>query len=308
MTIAHQDAGRRLDKFLFHYLNNAPHSFIYKMLRKKRIKLNGKRAQGNELLAVGDELQFYISPETLQSCRKERIIEKARLLTGIIFEDENVLVVNKPPGLPSHGGMDGKDDHLLGRVLYYLQQSGAYKPDDTFVPALCNRLDVNTSGLVICGKNLRTLQEINALFADRGGVEKEYLTVAEGIVGITGEKKILEGHYEKDEKTNTAYINRGKTNISAVTEYTVLAISHDKKHTLLAVCPITGRSHQIRAHLASVGHPLAGDKKYGGASIPYGKAQLLHCRRLSLAAMTWKANPPGDMAKCIEEWFGGKLQ
>jgi len=313
MIITAKDANRRLDKFLFQYLNAAPHSFVYKMLRKKRIKLNGNRAQGSEILAVGDELKFYISPETIDSFRKARIIEKAKPLTDIVFEDEHFLVVNKPVGLPSHGGMDGKTDHLLARLLYYLYNSGAYAADATFVPAICNRLDVNTSGLVVCGKNLNALQEMNALFADKG-IKKEYIAVVDGVLGDVGSGKVLEGFYEKDTKNNIAKINAnqflpspGSMNETiATTEYKILAISRNKRYTLVQVNPITGRSHQIRAHFAAIGHPLAGDKKYGGSSkTPFAPAQLLHCKKLTIvqSGITWEADVPKDMATCSREWF-----
>ena len=306
MIITSKDANRRLDKFLFQYLNDATHSFIYKMLRKKRIKPNGNRAQGSEILAVGDELKFYISPETIESFRKERIIEKAQPLTGIVFEDDDFLVVNKPVGLPSHGGMDNKKDHLLARLLYYLYNSGAYSADATFVPAICNRLDVNTSGLVVCGRNLNAMQEMNALFAGKG-ITKEYLAVIDGTLGDVGSGKILEGFYEKDTKNNIACISSRKSETIAITEYKVLAISKNKKHTLVQVNPITGRSHQIRAHFAAAGHPLTGDKKYGGSpKTSFAPAQLLHCKKLTImqSSLTWEAEVPKGMATCLREWFG----
>ena len=314
IEITAENANRRLDKFLLSYLNEAPHSFIYKMLRKKRIKLNGARAGGGELLQTGDGITLYLSPETIENFRKVRTIAKAKPLplSCIIYENEHLLVVNKPAGLPSHGGMSGKDanDHLLAQMLYYLQESGAYDPSAAFVPALCNRLDVNTSGLVICGKTLHALQDMNALFANQG-IDKEYLAVVEGILGDAGKEQVLEGYYQKDTSTNKVKItprneSRSKQpHPTAITAYKILAISKNKKHTLLSVNPITGRSHQIRAHLASIGNPLAGDKKYGASSTPHAPAQLLHCRRLSVpqSKLTWEADPPEGMLKCVQEWF-----
>ena len=299
IKISFADTNRRLDKFLFQYLNNASHSFIYKMLRKKRIKLNGTRAQGNELLAEGDIIKLYLSEETMQSFRKTRIIEPATPLTGIIFEDENLLIVNKPTGLASHGGAlsdshKANHDNLLARVLYYLYKSGAYNPSANFIPALCNRLDVNTSGLVVCGKNIHALQGINSLFANKG-IRKEYLAIVDGILGSVGENVVLEGYYKKDSINNIATITTKKPNdlqsneIIAITEYSVLQvvqISKNEHKTILSVSPITGRSHQIRAHFASIGHPLTGDKKYGGKPCKNHKnapAQLLHCHRLTIS-------------------------
>ncbi|MCL1843784.1 MAG: RluA family pseudouridine synthase [Defluviitaleaceae bacterium] len=344
LLVTPETAGRRLDKFLFAYLNNAPHSFVYKMLRKKRIKLNGNRAMGNEILLEGDELRFFISEETLASCRKPRTYAQAKKLTDIIYEDENLLVVNKPAGLPSQGGSATLvgGDHLLARIQYYLQGS-------EFPPGICNRLDVNTSGLVICGKNPHTLQTVNKLFAERA-VKKEYLAIVHGIAGNVGLTKTLKGFYQKDSKTNTAKIEplhktthetidppievcqanynhppkRGDcdTNIAekfnwcrniAITKYSVLAISNingekgekGEKYSLLSVSPVTGRSHQIRAHLAAIGHPLVGDKKYGGVFTKNFKfyrknnAQLLHCQRLEIPGFSWEAPPPQEMLQFI---------
>jgi 23S rRNA pseudouridine955/2504/2580 synthase len=294
IKISYEDANRRIDKFLFAYLNNAPHSFVYKMLRKKRIKLNGARAEGSEILEPDDEIKFFLSEETIASCKKAIEISEAEPLTGIIFEDENFLIVNKPVGLPSMGGMK-KSDNLLARILFYLNGRGA----------ICNRLDVNTSGLVVCGKNVRALQEVNELFAS-GGVKKEYLTIVNGIAGKINETRTLEGFYQKDEKTNTAKIfSHSRENAKKVTTlYTVTAIS--QKHSLLSVSPVTGRSHQIRAHLASVGLPIVGDKKYGGSS-PLSSVQLLHCRRLEIFSHKWEAPLPKKFIACMRELFGGDV-
>lgn len=304
IQIAPQDANRRLDKFLFQYLNEAPENFIYKMLRKKNITINRAKAKGAEMLKAGDEIQLFLSDETIAKFRKAREIAQAKPLTGIIFEDENLLVVNKPAGLPSHGGMEGKDDHLLARVLYYLTQTGAYNPSDSFVPALCNRLDVNTSGLIICGKTLHALQNMNALFANRE-IDKEYLTIVDGEVGKVGKSRVLHGFYQKNEKTNTAQIINTPNETAVTTAYTVLAVSPDTKYTLMSVNPITGRSHQIRAHFAAIGHPLTGDKKYGGSISLQGYGQLLHCRRLSILSLnkSWEAPPPQKFQKCIDQFF-----
>ena len=293
VEITAANANRRLDKFLFHYLNAAPESFVYKMLRKKNITLNSGKAKGAELLQAGDVLTLFLADETIEKFRKARDIKEARPLTGIIYEDENYLVINKPQGLPSHGGMAKKNnDHLLARVLFYLQTTGAYDPSDTFVPALCNRLDVNTSGLVVCGKTLHALQKLNDCFA-KHMVDKEYLAVADGKVGDVAKTQVLRGFYKKNKTANIATIVKQKTDTPVTTAYTVKEILHGGKYTLLTVNPITGRSHQIRAHLASIGHPLAGDKKYGGSELPKG-AQLLHCHKITIGELgyEWQAPTP----------------
>ena len=299
------NANRRLDKFLFSYLNAAGENFVYKMLRKKNITLNDGKAKGAELLQAGDMITLFLADDTIEKFRKTRKIEKARPLTGIVFEDDQLLIINKPQGLPSHGGMNKKvDDHLLGRVLFYLTSSGAYSPDDTFVPALCNRLDVNTSGLVVCGKTLHALQEVNALFANQG-MDKEYITIVEGVLGKANKSRVLHGYYQKETKANKAQVVTTQTPVAVTTAYKVLAISTDEKYSLVSVNPITGRSHQIRAHFAAIGHPLLGDRKYGGSSTPFGQSQLLHCYRLSMIGeeKSWKAPLPKNLKKCVEEWF-----
>jgi len=350
IKITAADASRRLDKYLLAYFSKAPRSLIHKLLRKKRIKLNGKRAIGGELLLDGDTIGLYLSQETIAGLRDSELEHsdiglnvfdtgtsahsaldaKGRLgyysilhsLAEIVFEDEHFLIINKPAGMPSHGGMrsdenlkkghgstgsinsighyrkrgEGEDNHthLLELVLGYLRQTGAWPPGSTFTPALCNRLDVNTSGLVVCGKNYQAIRAANTLFATPGLVEKEYLAVVDGALYGSA---TLDGQYSKDAKANTAYIKDEPGGIRAVTKYTSLAVYAGEAvfkadtipntdavskagsvstanvapasniRTLLSVYPITGRSHQIRAHLASIGHPLSGDKKYGGKPI-----------------------------------------
>ena len=326
LTISVENAGRRLDKFLFSYLNAAPVSFVYKMLRKKRIKLNASRAHGNETLAEGDVLRFYLADDTIKGFRKDVFAREAKPMPEIVFEDENLLIANKPAGLASHGGMEGKSDHLLARLLFYVQEKGEYPPDADFAPGICNRLDINTSGLIVCGKNLKTLQTFNAMFRERK-IKKEYLTIVEGIAGYVDETKILENFFAKDENARMAKIKKNPANASAneerglhgkkgikamannslevITKYTVLATS--KTHSYLLVEPITGRFHQIRAHLAYAGFPLAGDKKYGGKPTQYARNQLLHCHRLIAheLELNLQAPPPENFARCIKDWFGG---
>ena len=306
VEVSKANANRRLDKFLFQYLNTAPENFIYKMLRKKNITLNESKAKGAEMLQTGDVITLFLSDETIGKFRKVRDIPTAKPLTGIVFENDDYLIVNKPSGLPSHGGMEHKTDHLLGRVLFYLQSTGAYDPSDAFVPALCNRLDVNTSGLVVCGKTLHALQAMNAVFASQA-LEKEYLTVVDGDMGKVGKTRVLRGYYLKDGKANMARVVSQQTDTPVTTAYTVQAVSPCSKYSLVAVHPITGRSHQIRAHMAAIGHPLVGDKKYGGTPTRFGFGQLLHCQRITIPTMdlSWEAPLPKNLIKCLDEWFEG---
>lgn len=291
---------------------------LYKLLRKKRIKLNNTRAEGNEILTAGDILDFYLSPETLAALRGKRTIPPASKLTGIVYEDEELLILNKPAGLPSHGGINGNADHLLARILFYLYENRSYDPQSTFVPALCNRLDTNTGGLVVCGKSLRMLQTCTALFAS-GGFKKEYLAVVEGRLEGQATKT---GYYQKDEKTNTARITPGDVSVADKTAKRVVtfyqSLVSTQKYSLLSVQPVTGRSHQIRAHLASIGYPLVGDKKYGGSPTPFAPGQLLHAYRLTLTntaqedkfpvPSAWTAEPPESFLTFIEMFFRVKLK
>lgn len=193
------------------------------------------------------------------------------------------------------------DDSLLTRALFYLKQSGAYdiSRSATFSPALCNRLDRNTSGLMVCGKTLAALQRINADFAGRS-VEKEYIAVAHGTLSGDG---VLEGYLYKDKKTNTVKVNSdGQNGLRVKTEYETIAAG--KHFTLLFCRPVTGRSHQIRAQMAAIGHPLAGDVKYSGKKTPYAPGQLLHCYRLKIGQATFTAPLPQGFINCLRDWFG----
>ncbi|MCL2365038.1 MAG: RluA family pseudouridine synthase [Defluviitaleaceae bacterium] len=337
VEITEGEANRRLDRFLFAYLRDAPHPLVYKLLRKKRIKLNRGKADGAENIVAGDVLDFYLAPDTLADLRGVvPTVPQAVPLDGIIYEDAEILVVNKPAGLSAHGGgkllsdkLPTSNDHLLTRVVWYLHTTGAYDPAGTFTPALCNRLDTNTSGLVVCGKTLTALQKYTALFAAGSGnganmgnddsadstprvIVKEYLALAEGT--LQGEAT-LTGIYTKNEATNTAKITplihppADNTNTPphklAITHYRVIAHSTggNKNYTLLSIRLQTGRSHQIRAHLSAIKHPLAGDRKYGGASTPYAPAQLLHAWRLITPDNAFIAPPPEGFMWCLRDWF-----
>ena len=260
-TIKASDTGRRLDRYLFSLFNNAPHSLIYKLLRKKRIKLNGKRATGSEIINTGDEIHFFMSTDSLVI---EKTIEKAAILKGIIYEDEHIIVINKPAGLPSQGGENIKE-HLLGQIQYYLDSNKA---------ALCNRLDTNTSGIVIAGKTPFALNTINTMLRKQE-ITKTYVALVHGRLIESGR---LENYYYKDTKTNKAYISTTPTKQIIITEYKCVGDTQCNITTLVEVNPITGRSHQIRVHLASIGHPIVGDKKYGGKQ----GILHLHCKSMTI--------------------------
>lgn len=312
ITIGNNQAGQRLDKFLKKYLPEAGSGFLYKMLRKKNITLNGKKAEGKEMLAIGDEVCFFFSEETFAkfagtqtintSVAKEqpdktitavgknetRQYEKAyQSLKGItiLYEDENVLILNKPVGVLTQKATPS-DLSLNEWLIGYLLVGGSLTPEElrTFHPSVCNRLDRNTSGIVLCGKSLAGSQDLSRVIKERS-IRKFYRTIC---IGALKEDRLLDGYLYKDTATNKVTILSAQPNKGASPIKTAYhPISATKDYTLLEVELITGRTHQIRAHLASIGHGLIGDYKYGVRSINdrfkkyYSlEAQLLHAHRI----------------------------
>lgn len=289
IIINKNEAGQRLDKMLFKYLNAAPASFVYKMLRKKNITLNNKKSDGKDKLVEGDVVKLFMTDETIDKFRdlKETMVTKVNL--DIVYEDANVIVVNKPSGVLSQKAA-ANDVSLNEHIISYLLREGKLNKEElaTFKPGICNRLDRNTSGLVIAGKSLLGLQKMSNMLKERT-MDKYYLTICSGIVD---EKTKIKGYLLKDEKTNKVQIfDRETKNAQPIeTEYEPLKSGNDC--TLLKVKLITGRTHQIRAHLASVAHPIIGDYKYGSPSVnEYFKKnykvkdQLLHSWKLKFPEM-----------------------
>ncbi len=169
IKITESEQNQRLDKFLLKYLNKSNKSFVYKMLRKKNIKLNEKKAEGSEMLQLNDTVKLFLSDETIASFREVKEVKKSNKEVLVIFEDENVLVVNKPQGVLIHPDSSDKTDTMIDRVLSHLVENGSYNPSDShgFTPAICNRLDLNTSGVIIVGKNLQTVQRLIYLFKNK---------------------------------------------------------------------------------------------------------------------------------------------
>lgn len=292
LEITSLEAGQRFDKYLDRYLANAGKGFIYKMLRKKNITLNNKKADGSEKLCAGDIVKIFFKDETLDtfigSSNKLQSApsKKSNHSLNVLYEDNDIILVNKPKGVLSQKAKP--DDITMCEIITeYLVDSGSLTKEQllTFHPGVCNRLDRNTSGILAAGKSIMGLQQLSEAFANRSA-RKYYIALVSGNVT---QKRHVEGYLVKNEKNNTVTItldNPGDGDYIA-TEY--IPIVSSQHLSLVKVHLITGKTHQIRAHMASLSHPLIGDYKYGLASVNeyYKKkykvsSQLLHSYELIL--------------------------
>ncbi|MBQ4151343.1 MAG: RluA family pseudouridine synthase [Clostridia bacterium] len=267
IIIGKNDAGQRLDKFLTKSLYGMPVSLMYRLIRQKKIKVNRKRAENNQMLSEGDTLQLFISEEFFESGEKSGTTEAlARVRTNldIVYEDGNIMLLSKRPGVLVHDDKEGQNNTLLFHAKAYLFQKGEYDPEkeQSFAPALCNRIDRNTGGIVILAKNAEALRVMNEKIRD-GETSKFYLCAVHGI--MRKKSDTLHAWLKKDSKTNTVKIyeasNKPRDAKSIGTKYKVIA--EKDGNSLLEVELLTGRTHQIRAQFSYIGHPLLGDGKYG---------------------------------------------
>ena len=295
-TISPNESGQRFDKYLKKLLSNASGSFVYKMLRKKNITLNDHKADGTEKLASGDQVKLFLSDETFEKFsggeqanseyEAVKAVDASRL--KVVYEDADVLIINKPSGMLSQKAVP-EDISANEYILSYLIRTGELTEEQwkTFRPSICNRLDRNTSGLLIAGKSLNGLQQMAEALKKRT-VQKYYRCIVRGEVK---EKTHLKGYLSKDESANKVTIrtrialDEKADYLPIETEYRPVQVSNG--YTELEVHLITGRSHQIRAHLASIGHPIIGDVKYGDRGVNEHfrreagiRSQMLHAYRI----------------------------
>lgn len=316
ICVTENEAGQRLDKLLAKYLSEAPKSFYYKMLRKKNITLNGKKAFGSEKLVHGDLVKLYLSDETIEkfSGKTFQVHTGRQEKLDILYEDENLLLLNKPVGMLSQKAK-ATDVSAVEHLIQYLLDTGQMTEHNlkTFRPSVCNRLDRNTSGILAAGKSMAGLQEMSRFFKERT-IGKYYLCLAYGRIE---EEKSIKGYLYKEEKNHVQiYQDDRPGSVRIETEYRPLVSGKDV--TLLEVHLITGKTHQIRAHLAAGGHPIIGDYKYGFRKMndvyqkEYGlKSQLLHAWRIQmpnsggvlkyLSGREFMASPPAIFQQICRE-------
>ena len=264
LTVKKNDAGQRLDKFISKAVKGLPMSMMYKLIRTKKIKVNRKRTEQNYILCEGDEIQLFIREEFFDSPEKDTsALFRIQPKLDILYEDENIMLLNKRPGVLVHEDDSAKENTLIMHVKAYLAQNGEYDPgkEQSFAPALCNRIDRNTGGIVIAAKNAEALRAMNERIKNNM-ITKSYLCLVHGVP--THQNATLTAYLRKNAADNMVEIRDKEFNGSKkiITVYKVVRALKENR-SLLEIDLITGRTHQIRAHMAHIGHSLVGDGKYG---------------------------------------------
>lgn len=264
LTINKNDADQRLDKFLTKAVRGLPASLMYKFIRTKKIKVNRKRTEQNYILCAGDEVELFIKDEFFGSPEQDSTsgtLASIKPKLSVVYEDENIMLLNKRPGVLVHEDTEGADNTLVMHMKAYLYQKGEYDPENeqSFAPALCNRIDRNTGGIVIAAKNAEALRVMNQKIKDNE-VSKFYICAVHGIP--KNRSATLHGWLKKDSASNTVTVSDAQRPgyKEIITKYKVLRTKGD--NSLLEIELVTGRTHQIRAHMAHIGYPLLGEGKY----------------------------------------------
>ncbi len=271
LTINKNDAGQRLDKFLTKYMPSLPSSMLYKSLRKKCVRVNNKhKTDGAYILKEGDVLRLYMNDDFFQKPQISEAFISSLPSPDIVYEDENIIIADKGAGLVVHSDESSTDDTLINRIQNYLIQKGEYSPsaEHSFAPSLCNRLDKNTSGLIIAAKNAPALRIINEKIRNRE-IKKYYLCAVEG---NPPESATLSAYLERNDKKVTVTDFPTENSKPIKTFYRTLEKRNG--YSILEIELLTGRTHQIRAHMAYAGYPLLGDVKYGAKRIKNSYHQL----------------------------------
>lgn len=264
LTVKKNDAGQRLDKFLSKAVKGLPASMMYKLIRTKKIKVNRKRTEQNYILCEGDEIQLFIKEEFFDSPERDvDALYKIKPKLNIVYEDENIILLNKRPGVLVHEDDSSADNTLVMHLKAYLAQKGEYEPTSelSFAPALCNRIDRNTGGIVIAAKNAEALRVMNEKIK-HNLLTKTYVCLVHGVP--SRKQATLRAYLRKNSKDNIVEVrdNAFSGAKEIITAYKLLRAYGNEK-SLLEIDLITGRTHQIRAHMAHIGHSLVGDGKYG---------------------------------------------
>ncbi len=262
IVIGENDSGQRLDRFLIKAFPSLKSGIINKAVRNKDIKLNGKRTEANQRLEKGDRLYVYFPDRLLENRRINDDFMAAGDFLSIVYEDENILLADKEQGLVVHTDNDNSADTLINRIKKYLYKKGEYNPESeqSFAPSLCNRIDRNTCGIVIAAKNAESLRIMSEKIKNRE-LSKKYICIVLG--ELPQNEDILTAYLKKNANENKVYVSDKKTadNLTIKTKYKVLESCGEL--SLVEIDLLTGRTHQIRAHMAYIGHPLLGDGKYG---------------------------------------------